>query len=179
MINVKVTTKGNAPAAMQKLPPAVKRAARRAQSDTMKRIRTELVRRTTERYHVKATRIRKAMQASTTQLRISGERTSLGDYKISPSKPTKKPRQVSAAVKKEGGLKPLSSRAFLMRSGNKTLVMERIGAARLPIRRLYSLAVPQAVGAHAVIEDLAEFAEDVFTKRFGYWSMQNIGAIKT
>ena len=172
MIDIKVSQTGDALRALQGFPAKLKRAVKRAQTDTMKQARTHLVRATTAKYHLTAGRVRKAMQVSPTQIKVSGPREALESYKVSPKSPGKRSRVLSAAVVKAGGLKSLSNRAFLLSRGGNILVMERIGAARLPIRRLYSLAVPQAVGNYENVEALTELVEQAFDRRLEYWAGQ-------
>lgn len=178
MITLKVSQKGNALTALQSFPSKLKSAVKRGQRDAMKQARTRLVRATAAKYYLTAGRIRQAMEVSPTRIKVTGEREGLDKYKVSPKSPGKRNRNLSAAVKKAGGLKGLSPRAFLLSRGGNVLVMERIGASRLPIRRLYSLAIPQAVGNYENVEDLTEFVEEAFSRRLDYWAMQAIGAVR-
>lgn len=64
------------------------------------------------------------------------------------TRPKKKAYTVTAQIKKSGGRKPLSSKAFLAHSGaegTKQIPFMRTGAERLPIVSIKTLSVPQMI----------------------------------
>ena len=176
MIKLTLTQKGDALAVLQNFPAKAKRAAWQAQRDTLKRIRSEIIRQTTAKYYITAGRLRSAMELSGTTLKISGARQLIHHYKLSPTTRGKRPRAVMGAVKK-GGLKPLGHNVFLMPTGNKVIAMARTSRKRTPLMNIVGPAVPQLASNPETLEAVEEVSEEYFSKRLEYWSMRAIGAV--
>ena len=176
--------------ALDRLKSLFPRVLPRVINRTMDGLRTDAVRETTEKYFVKAKDVRaslsfrKATAGNLMGAMVSkGKRHSLADYKLTPSTPSpgKRP-SVKVAVKKAGGLKPLS-RAFLVkRAGGRYFPYYRIGyrsdnRQRAEIRSYISPSMPQIVKNEETVRAMELGAEERFTKRLNHEIMRAIGAI--
>ena len=176
--------------ALDRLKSLFPRVLPRVINRTMDGLRTDAVRETTEKYFVKAKDVRaslsfrKATAGNLMGAMVSkGKRHSLADYKLTPSTPSpgKRP-SVKGAVKKAGGLKPLS-RAFLVkRAGGRYFPYYRIGyrsdnRQRAEIRSYISPSMPQIVKNEETVRAMELGAEERFTKRLNHEIMRAIGAI--
>ncbi len=164
------------------------RTVARAVNRTMDGMRTDAVRGTTAKYFVKAGAVRaslsfrKATPGNLMGAMVSqGKRHSLADYKLTPTTPTKGKRpNVKGAVKKAGGLKPLS-RAFLVkRGGGRYFPYYRIGydsgnRQRGEIRSYISPSMPQIIKNEETVKAIQEGAQDRFSKRLDYEVMRILG----
>ena len=178
MLKVSVTKKGDISSTLKGFPSNVRSSARKALRDTLKHVRAGLVRETTGKYYITASRVRKAMTVEGTSIKVSGTREGIEKYKVSPTRPGKRQREVMGAVK-QGGLKPLGHNVFLMKSGTKYIPMARLTRKRFPIKHVIAPAIPQIASNPETLEVMQERAEEYFSKRMNYWVMQSIGAVKT
>lgn len=86
--------------------------------------------------------------------------------------------KLSAKVRSDGGLKPIS-RAFVMKTGSKKIIMRRDGTAQLPISRVYGPSehnmvnhvwegpAAQAFTQKTLSEKLAEQINNQYLKKWG------------
>lgn len=144
--------------------------------------RTDLVREVREEYEVKAGDVRKTMtltRATASRLEASvtfmGSPISLGSFNVRPK--TQNPsRRTPIRVSVRTGSAPTSlDKGFILRTGGKPSVFERVGQSRLPIRRLYGPSVPQMVGNDRVVDRVADKAQENLTKRLDHEINRLIG----
>lgn len=91
-------------------------------------------------------------------------------------KPTSRPANgraytVSAQIKKSGGRKALGSKVFLGKSGREGTVQipfQRVGAARLPIKSVKTLSVPQMITNETVSENIHKRINEELAKRLDH-----------
>ena len=165
-------------------------AVARAVNRTMDGLRTDAVSETHKKYFVSAKDVRaslsfrKATAGNLMGAMVSkGKRHSLADYKLTPNTPTpgKRP-SVKGAVKKAGGLKPLS-RAFLVkRAGGRYFPYYRIGydsgnRQRAEIRSYISPSMPQIVKNEETVRVMEQGAAERFEKRLTHEFMRLVGAV--
>lgn len=89
-------------------------------------------------------------------------------------KPTSRPAgnrryNISAKIKKTGGRKVLSSRAFLGHSGRAGTIQipfQRVGESRLPINAIKTLSIPQMITNEQVGGRIHDRIEEELGKRF-------------
>ena len=192
MIKLQISNEGlqRANGALRQIQGQFPQTVARAVNRTTDGMRTDAVRGTTARYFVKAKDVRASLsfrKATTGNLMgamvSKGKRHSLADYKLTPSMPTpgKRP-SVKGAVKKDGGLKPLS-RAFLVkRSGGRYFPYYRIGydsgnRQRAEIRSYISPSMPQIIKNEETVREMELGAEERFTKRLTHEIMHLLGII--
>jgi hypothetical protein len=164
--------------AYKKAPSAVSRALNRAAEST----RTEAVRETTKRYHVKAEEIRGSKKKEipsklwiskasanrlTAIINSSSSRIPLDHFKTSSLKFNNR-SPIMVAVKKDG-LKKLSH-AFIFENkypggGNARLIFQRVGKERLPIKRLYGPSISELVGGRVIRPEVEKTAAETYNKR--------------
>lgn len=166
---------------LSECPKAVARAVNR----TMDGMRTDAVRETTQKYFVKAKEVRssitfrKATAGNLMGAMVSrGRRHSLADYQLMPKTP--KPGRMTAlkgAVKREGGLKSLSS-AFLVRRGGKYVPFYRSGRGKWEIKSFVSPSMPQIIKNEETVRAMERGAEERFSKRLDHEIMRLLGALR-
>ncbi len=166
---------------LKSIPGAYERAAKSVMSRVVQSVRQEAVNQTRDKYWITAGRVRKAFYQRNTstgaEIRVSGKRVSLKHYKVSPSKPSKRRKLLSGAVKRASGLKQIPRR-FLIPVQGKYYGFQRIGRERNAIRSLVAPAIPQIVGNDETISAMTEKAQETFEKRMQHEMMRAIGAIK-
>ena len=102
-------------------------------------------------------------------------------FKYAPRSRPRRRQPLKGAVKKEGGLKPAGSRAFIggTGAGSVTKVQSipfwRVGKERTPIKAIHGPSVPQMVLNEAevvppVLEDLGPYMQERFEHHFGWFS---------
>lgn len=192
MINLQISNSAlqRANQALRQIQSQFPQAVARAVNRTMDGLRTDAVRETTAKYFVKAKDVRaslsfrKATAGNLMGAMVSkGKRHSLADYKLTPNAPTpgKRP-SVRGAVKKAGGLKPLS-RAFLVkRADGRYFPYYRIGydsgnRQHAEIRSYISPSMPQIVKNEETVRAMELGAEERFAKRLDHEVMRILGAI--
>lgn len=190
MINIEVSNESLSRAYKQlsqvqsKCPQAVARAVNR----TMDGMRTDAVRGTTAKYFVKSSAVRaslsfrKAAPGNLMGAMISRDkRHSLADYKLTPTTPTKGKRpNIKGAVKKAGGLKPLSRAFMVKRGGGRYFPYYRIGydsgnRQRGEIRSYISPSMPQIIKNEETVKTIQEGAQDRFSKRLDHEVVRILG----
>lgn len=78
------------------------------------------------------------------------------------------PYVVTAQIKKGGGRKVLGSKVFLAKSGREGTVQipfQRVGAARLPIKAIKTLSIPQMITNETVAENIHKRINEELGKR--------------
>lgn len=183
MINIEVSNESLSRAYKQlsqvqsKFPQAVARAVNR----TMDGMRTDAVRGTTAKYFVKSSAVRsslsfrKAAPGNLMGAMISRDkRHSLAEYKLTPTTPTKGKRpNIKGAVKKAGGLKPLSRAFMVKRGGGRYFLYYRIGydsgnRQRGGIHSYISPSMPQIIKNEETVKAIQEGAQERFSKRLDH-----------
>lgn len=140
---------------------------------------------TSAKYHVTSGTVKGTIslsKANAGSLKAKAEskdaRVKLFKFKVSPktqvrvtSRGGRSPRMYKAAVKKDGGYKPLSGnpKPFVtgMRSGHMG-VFERTSGSRLPIKELYGPAVPQMIKNEEVMSKIQEKTNETLKKRIDH-----------
>lgn len=181
-IQVKASGLQLASLAIAHIPGAIEKAKRYSLQKALTAMRSKAVELTTAKYFIKGSEVRRAMTLTrgkeAGRLVVRGRRQTLRHYKLTPASPGKRKRQLQGAVEREGGLKPLGSRAFLFRSGGVWIPMKRASRARSPIRPILSPAIPQIVNKPDTIEAVREAGYDALTREFRRQSMRMMGVMK-
>lgn len=152
---------------------AINRAAEKAKTETKREVADNYY--ISKKNVAKTITISKASRAKlSAQLRSKGSPIALSKFKVSPNKRVKKtkrgysPPVYKAAVKKDGGMKPLSDepKSFLteFKSGHLG-VMRRTSARRLPLKQLYGPTVPSMIKNEKVIRTIQEAASKKLEER--------------
>ena len=137
--------------------------------------RTAGTREATKQYTVKANIVRKTMamhRASKGNLNAEivsrGRRLPLYQFKHTPKTDTTgaKRKQVRVAVRK-GTLKPLGQ-GFIYNG----LVMQRLGATRLPVEQKFALSVPNILDNENVVEAIQEKMSETVEKRLAHETLR-------
>ena len=153
---------------LQEIPNGVERAAVSAFNRALLEGRTAGTRAATQRYTLKAGIVRKTMamhRASRSNLNAElvsrGRRLPMKYYAHKPSHDTTgaNRKQVSVGVRK-GSLRPLGQ-GFIYNG----MVMQRLGATRLPIEQKYSLAVPNILNNDEIVDAIQERMSAAVEKR--------------
>ena len=150
------------------------KAVARALNRSINTARSELVRGIREEYTVRAAPVRNSINIrSSTPQRLEAEIKTLGEplplnyFKVKPSTPNpRRTSKIRVSVRK-GSAKPIGS-AFVARLGGTNKVFERVGKARLPIRRLFGPSVPQMAENDKTIENVADSARVSMDKRLSH-----------
>jgi len=146
---------------------ALNRAAQSARTAATKEVRQE--------YHVRAKdvnktfRTYKASRKKLAALVVSRDhKLPLDKFKFSPRTRPKRPPKggIKVAVKKDG-LKNLMH-AFLVDAPGGTMIFQRVGRPRYPIRRLMGPSVPQMIGAERVRTQFFNKARETYQKRLDH-----------
>lgn len=143
---------------------------------TIEGMRTEITKRVTERYDIKAKPVRdsiKLQKSSISTLRAAvtgaGSPIPLINFRVTPNKPGKqKPGTVlRVSVKKSGG-KPVPNAFIAKTSSGHVGVFQRVGKNRMPIKQLYGPSVPQMMGEPGIQEQVMENANERFASRIDH-----------
>lgn len=158
---------------LEGIPGASKKAVARALNRALSSGRTAGVREARKVYTAKAGDIRadfggikKASSSDLTAGLIGrGSNLSLTKYLYKPKTDTTGARRapVYAAVRK-GGAKPLGDRAFIWDSH----AFIRVGATRLPIKKLYGPAVPGLLNNEQVVDAVMDTLEETAERRLDH-----------
>lgn len=155
----------------KKAPDVVTRALNRA----VESARAAAVQEIRQTYVVKAKEVRGTMRVIkasrktlSAQLRSRGNLIPLDHFKYKPKQPRPKnpPKVLQVQVKKAGGYKDLLHAFVADINGPK--IWQRVGKARLPIRRLMGPAVPQMLGQDNVRAKVLEKALETYKKRLDH-----------
>lgn len=152
--------KGGAPKAMSR---AINRSLQSARGSMVKSVRDE--------YTAKAAAIRSTLsitKASPARLEATiksvGSPLPLRDFNVSPKTANAK-RRTPIRVSVRKGNKSSLNRSFVVRTGGKVNVFERVGGKRLPIKKLFGPSVPQMIGNDKVIDLITEQTKLTMDKR--------------
>lgn len=179
MSRAKMTVQAERIERAERMLAGVKGGAGKALSRSMNRAidgaRANVVRAVREEYNASPTAIRKTMRVNRAkpgnleaELVSSGPVLPLDAFDVSPKTVNGKRRTpIRVGVKK--GTRHALDRGFIARVGDgKPKVFERIGSARLPIRRLFGPSVPQMIGNDVVIGGIEEKAIDTMNARLDH-----------
>lgn len=137
----------------------------RAINDTAKDARKQLATKAQETYDVKRAKFNKALKLKrantgnlTAQLKASGSPMPLSYFKVSPAgiaRGANRPDVITGHVLQKSGMKALQMgniKAFVAAfSSGHIGVMQRRGAARLPVRQFMSPSEPQMLGSEEFV----------------------------
>ena len=149
-----------------------KGAVGRAATRTVRGVRTDGTRLIRSEYNVKAGAVRRAFtiqRATRNNLeavaRVRGHRLSLIHFSPRPGKPgmRKPPVGVSVRVKRQRKAIP-GSFVARMQKNSAAAVFTRKGKARFPVKKLYSLAVPEMLDREDFQEEIQDGANSRFEK---------------
>ena len=180
MIQISEEGLARANALLRHIPGAFPKAVARAANRALDGMRTDAAKETRQRYFVTAADVRKTitlrkagpgnMQAA---MISRGKRRGLEEYRVTPH--AGKRGGAKAAVKREGGLKPIPKAFFL--PGKKPPFI-RVGKARREIRALRGPAVPQILKNEETVEALEMGAAERFAKRLNHEVMRELGVTR-
>lgn len=152
-------------------PQKIKQAVKNAINSSVTQAKKEAVSKASEEYTVKKQTINSTIQiqrakASNPRAVIKSRGTSLGlaKFKTRPkSVPTKRPKSLLLAQVKKAGAGKRIKNAFMVRfkSGHTAVAKRLLGNKSKPIDELFSLSVPQMLGAPSVEKHVAQKAKDL------------------
>ncbi|WP_051775873.1 phage tail protein [Paenibacillus tyrfis] len=149
-------------------------------------VKTEAAKKVRETYYVKhgdvlkTIKVSKANPAKLEMLLTSrGPSIPLIKFRTTPSTPpARQPKVLKAAVKKEGGKKPIRG-AFVVQMGSGHVgVFRRAGKKRLPVDELYGPSIPVMLGEPGVAEHLQEEAQRRMGQRLDHEVNRVLGRFK-
>jgi hypothetical protein len=153
----------------------------------MQGLKTEAARAVRERYYVRHGDVLKTIKVTKADgpglaylLRSRGPNIPLIRFRTTPSKPQpKQARVLRAAVKKEGGKKPIPGAFVAQMDSGHTGVFRRVGRKRLPIDQLYGPAIPVMLSEPGIAEHLQEEAHKRMVVRLDHEVNRVLGRLKT
>lgn len=165
----------------KEIPKAMSRAINR----TISSVQTDMKREAVKGYEVISADVAKTLKTrKATKSNLSAQATSQGrplalrHFKVKPSKRPSKAmkKKLQVKIKKSGGYQELNANpAGFWGRGN---VFAREGKSRLPIRRLYSLSIPQMISEPHALARIKENAENTLQKRVEHEINQSINRIE-
>jgi len=169
--------------AQERLPKAFDSALRRV----MQGVKTEAARAVRQRYYVRHGDVLQTIKVTkadgpglTYLLRSRGPSIPLIRFRTTPSKPQpKKARVLRAAVKKEGGKKPIPGAFVAQMDSGHIGVFRRVGRKRLPIEQLYGPAIPVMLSEPGIAEHLQEEAHRRMVARLDHEVNRVLGRLNT
>lgn len=164
---------------------AVNAAANRSLTATQ----TVLSRETAKKYYVTQSEVKKSFTLKKSNgenfhgaIISRGKRKNISKYKLTPKTNTAGRRTgFKGAIKREGGLKPLSKKSFMMFTPTAGwLLFQRIRPGRYwsSIRHVPSPSIPQIVKNEETVKGASERAEQVFKERLRHETMRLLGVFK-
>ena len=177
MIRVRVKTNKSPLGALRGLPKDLRMAVLNAHRHVVAELKKIAVAETVQKYYLTKGQITKTMTTIPGGFKVSSGMLSLDKYKLTPKTPRRK-YSLMGAVRKDSGLKPLGSNAFLMRlpSGKYKPAMRK-GRARLPVKVITGPSIAQAVGNDETGELLQQRAEELFTNKVNEY-LSRMGVIR-
>lgn len=170
-------------------PKVAPKAMSAALNRTITTVKTDMRREAVAGYEVKSGAVTKSL--STTKAspsRLQATATSVGrpialvHFKVKPKKPpTKRAKNpVQAKIKKSEGYSAINVKpaAFVQSVKGTVNVFKRQGKSRLPIKRLYSLSVPQMISNEAVIGRITDKAHKTLDARVTHEINYRLSKIK-
>ena len=175
--------------ALRKIKGGFERAVANAANRSLTAAQTELTRKTVEKYYVKQSEVRKSFTIKKGHgvnyhgaLISKGKRKNLTQYKLTPMNNRAGIKKgFKGAVKREGGLKPLPEKSFLINTYNPDwLLFHRIrpGHYWSSIKHVTSPAIPQIVKNEKTVKIASERAKQVFKERLRHETLRLLGAFK-
>lgn len=149
---------------------ALDKAVRMAQQDAARKLKSATAKYVSAQYWLTAGFVRKHITALPAGIKVSSKRLGLEKYKLSPMSPPKHRYVLTAAVKRSGGMKALTKRAFLWRYVKGLPFMRTAKDGWLyPVKRLVGPAIPQLVDNPGVVEHIQEEGTQTFNKRLRHY----------
>lgn len=155
-------------------PGATRKVLAKSVNRSITSVRTEAVRKTREIYTVKARDVRDTIHLTRSKpSRLTGVISSVGSalplssFDHRPTTVNGKRRTPIRVTVKRGEHQALD-RAFIARVGGNKSIYERVGKKRMPIRKLYSLSVPQMIGNEGTVQSMADKARETMDKRLDH-----------
>lgn len=157
-------------------PKVAPKAMSAALNRTIATVKTDMRREAVAAYEVKSGDVSKSLSVKrATPNRLTAEAISVGrpialiHFKVKPRKPPTKRtnKQVLVKIKKSEGYAAVGTKpsAFVQSANGAVNVFKRTGKSRLPIKRLYSLSVPQMISNEQVITRIKDKAHETLNKR--------------
>lgn len=161
---------------LKAFPNVAPKAMSAALNRTISTVKTDMRREAVAEYEVKGSDVAKSLSVKkASPARLSAEALSKGrplalsHFKFKPKKPMagKTRRKVLVKVKKSSGFTEIKIKppAFVQNPNGATNIFAREGESRLPIKRLYSLSVPQMISNKEVMNRITEKAHETLDKR--------------
>ena len=171
-------------------PEKIKIAVSHAVNRSLESFKTINVRETASKYFVKQKDVRDSMKVQKSSggdmhgaVVSRGKRHLLADYKISPTSPKSRGKtEIKGAVKREGGLKKLRDKPFMVkRAGGKYFPFFRVGYRREArkygdIRAYVSPSFPQIVKNKETVAEAEKKARETFENRLEH-ELKRVGAL--
>ena len=163
MLSVRVQNLDAVVAAIGHIPGAVEKAVKIASRKTLKAAKKEAISRVKQRYTSPIGLFTKSLQLKVTgsggSLSSKGSKLGLNKFKTAPQgRITQRGRYIKATVVRGQG--DIIKKAF-RQSGNES-IFERVGASRLPIKKLFSVAPPSMLNVPQVREPVLRQIEERF-----------------
>ena len=157
------------------IPKAYQTAINHAINRTLESMKAEAVRQTTERYHAKASTIRKTLKVekSRNALVSRGTRLKITDYQFRPVRARAK--NYYGAVRKSGSKNFPGAFFIRLGSAGKQYPYIRVGKGRWDIKAIFSPAIPQVLQNPETIDAMRTKAGEVFSQRLNHEVMRALG----
>lgn len=177
-LDIKESAIDRAREALAGIPGATVKAMSTTLNKAIDGAKTDASRKAAEIYHVKKSEVMKAILVSRSKpgdvlqatFKAKGYRRSLSEYKLTPSSSGNAKMEVQAAVKKEGGLKPIP-KAVIAQDGSGY-------AAYIAGKKLTSPAIPQLLYNEEVSAYVQEQSVDRVNKALDHEILRLLGAFK-
>lgn len=161
--------------ALRGIPDGVQRAAALALNRASTAARTSGITQLLATYTTKRDQVARTMvtsKASKTSLVVGfsskGGRIPLTSFQLRPRSPTVRGERMTVAVRKGSGGKTVGH-GFIQRvKGGRLMALQRVGAARYPIKGLFGPAAPQMLGEEGVREKIEVRAQEILDKRMDH-----------
>lgn len=161
---------------LKAFPNVAPKAMSAALNRTISTVKTDMRREAVASYEVKSSDVAKSISVKkASPSHLSAEAISMGrpialsHFKFKPKQPMagKTRRKVMVKIKKSEGYGEIKRKppAFVQNPNGATNIFAREGESRLPIKRLYSLSVPQMISNKEVLNRITEKAHATLEKR--------------
>lgn len=174
---------------LSEIPKVAPKAMASALNRTIATVKTDMKREAVAAYEIKGADVMKTLRvrkASPSNLRAEassiGQPVALIHFKVKPRNPPTKQtkKQLQVKIKKSAGFQTIKMKpsAFVQSVKGANNVFARTGKNRLPIKRLYSLSIPQMISNDGVIQKITEKANETLEKRVQHEIEYRLNKIK-
>ena len=171
---MEITFNVNVQGTLRGLDVQLSKAMNLAKRDAIKTLMGYAAKLTAQENYITQSEVKKAMAPLPYGFVVKGPLLGMNKFKLSPKKPSKHYTLMGAV--KRGGLKPLGSNAFLMRSG---IPFARVSRKRFPIVRLMGPSIPQLVGGEGKDDLYAAKFQQLMKSRAKFWTEKLLGGMSS